>query len=199
MGEKTMIDNRLYQIPDAFLPLYHKYIEPYGRRFWDQGVWPAFCDLLDLLSYEGNCPSVVTKKYANETAKALSTVTLLSHSLNVTENLANLYKKYYRHDGDFTFFVQQVLIAGLGHDLGKIPKFITTWQSRFRHPQVSAEVILNLLEKHRADPPWKERVLYAIRQHHAAVGNNRLTEWLSKADSDARRCELWKATRVNLI
>lgn len=188
-----------YQIPSAFSALYHKYIKPYGLRFWEPGAWPTFCDLMDLLVNEGNCPSVVPKKYANETAKALSTISLLEHSLNVTENLANLYKNYYHHDGDFTFFVQQVLFAGLGHDLGKIPKFITSWQSRFRHPEMSAEVISNLLEKHRADPPWKERVLYAIRQHHAAVGNNRLTEWLCKADQEARRCELWKATRGNLI
>ena len=199
MGEKTMTDKRSYRIPDAFLPLHLKYIEPYGCRFWDPGVWPAFCDLLDLLATEGNCPSVVPKKYSNDIAKALSTVTLLSHSLNVAENLANRFKRYYHHDGDFRFFIQQILIAGLGNDLGKVPKYVTSWQSRFRHAEVSANIISNMLDKYYADPPWKSRVLRAIRCHHAAIGDDRLSTWLCKADSDARLSELWKATRSGLI
>ena len=190
-----MSTDKEYKLPAVFVPLYSKYMKPYGGcRFVDPGVFPALCDLLDLLANEGNCPSVVLKKYANDIAKALSTVTLLQHSINVTENLATQYRRYYHHDLDFRFCVPLILFAGLGHDLGKIPKYVTSWQSRFRHPEVSADIILNMLDKYNADPPWKLMLLRAIRHHHASIGDDRLTAWLCKADREARQDELWKAT-----
>ena len=78
-----MSTDKEYKLPAVFMPLYSKYMKPYGGcRFVDPGVFPALCDLLDLLANKGNCPSVVLKKYANDIAKALSTVTLLQHSIN---------------------------------------------------------------------------------------------------------------------
>jgi hypothetical protein len=195
-----MSSSKEYKIPDVFVPLYNAYIKPYGGcRFVDPGVFPAFRDLLDLLVAEGNCPSVVPKKYANDIAKALSMVSLLEHSLNVTENLADQHRRYYHHDLDFRLCVPVILFTGLGHDIAKIPQFVTSWQSRFQHSAVSSDIISDLLDKYNADPPWKFMVLKAIRHHHSAIGDDRLSAWLCKADREARERELWKATGSDLI
>ena len=46
-----MSTDKEYKLPDVFIPVYSKYMKPYGGcRFVDPGVFPALCDLLDLLA-----------------------------------------------------------------------------------------------------------------------------------------------------
>jgi hypothetical protein len=81
--------------------------------------------VLSILDTQGDCPSVVNKtpqesesKLDKDVFARLGTIPLWQHALAVTREMARKVKQ--------EVMLPDALIAGLGHDLGKIPAFLDT-------------------------------------------------------------------------
>ena len=101
-----------------------------------------------ILDEHGFCPSVVqTLKRLDADAaldgKFLSLVSLDEHSYRVARMMADLYRED-RRGRDCDILTPGLVIAGLAHDLGKIPAFRERHVERYAmadHPIISAAVI----------------------------------------------------------
>ena len=81
--------------------------------------------ILEILDRDGDCPSVVDKtrtepdaSYDGNVFAQLATITLRQHSLAVGREMARSMKH--------PVMIPDALVAGLGHDLGKIPANLAT-------------------------------------------------------------------------
>lgn len=135
------------------------------------------------LDQYGDCPSVSNKSndiipYQNESLDVLRKITLLEHSINT----AVIMLKAIRNPG---IYAGQLIIAGLAHDLGKVPAADTL--NIGDHPRISV-MLLNSIEGFR-ELPYTKEVETAILNHHGKSEND-LGEKLFKANADARKYEL---------
>lgn len=169
-----------------------KYIEPYNNALEYNNCLPVIENLLDILNEYGGCPSVVEIKEDMEykqfsdiasTYDALKQITLLDHSLNVAQKLVELAQD----KKDYQISIGKWLIIGLGHDIGKIPKFRTGAYTKGDHPILSRSLLDDILPD---DLPAREDILNAVRDHHFPNASSDSTVMLRKADFNARSMEL---------
>ncbi len=141
-------------------------------------------------------PSVDTiadseKKVATRVGDILSKVTLRDHTFNVVRIALRLLKDTYH---DPVGYVPAVIIAALGHDLGKIPQLRS--QDKYvkaDHPLTSVSIVEEIFEKDK-DAHWLKMVVKAIGEHHQSA-TDRLSELLKEADGKARQLEIEQAER----
>ena len=110
---------------------YGEVIEPHKEAL--AGMLEGINRIMELLERYGDCPSVVDtiadseKKVATRVGDILSKVTLRDHTFNVVRIALRLLKDTYH---DPVGYVPAVIIAALGHDLGKIPELRSQGQVR---------------------------------------------------------------------
>ena len=143
-------------------------------------------EILGLLDREGDCPSVVNGKGESEgfmdqnAYDLLAKVTLFQHSLDVAEEMI----KAFNASGAPS---PKILIASLGHDLGKLPSYRKTLYSLGDHPLGSLTILEGLPGWNEI--PYKDELKRAIVSHHRNP-QGLLEEKLKEADMSARRMEL---------
>lgn len=147
--------------------------------------------ILSILDQHGDCPSVVQrnhseaeKKYDRSVFDKLATVPLWRHSLDVAGNLAGRMKQ--------AIMLPDALIAGLGHDLGKIPSYQDALYRTGDHPIVSI-IALNRIPGYESLKN-REDISLAIRQHHLVKAETPLGTDLKEADRDTRLAEISRLT-----
>lgn len=147
--------------------------------------------ILSLLDQHGDCPSVVQrngneaeKKYDPSVFDKLATVPLWRHSLEVAGNLAGKMKQ--------TIMLPDALIAGLGHDLGKIPSYQDALYRTGDHPIVSI-IALNRIPGYESLKN-REDISLAVRQHHLVKAETPLGADLREADGETRLAEISRLT-----
>lgn len=147
--------------------------------------------LLVLLDREGDCPSVA-KKNAAEAEKRLDPnvfdrlagIPLWRHSLEVATRLAASVNQ--------AMLIPDALIAGLGHDLGKIPAYQDSLYLTGDHPVISL-IVLNKIPGYEAMAN-RDEVSLAIRQHHLLHPESALGRALKDADHQVRLAEISSVT-----
>jgi len=147
--------------------------------------------LLLLLDKEGDCPSVVQKnsletekKYDPSVFTRLAKIPLWRHSLDVATRLVESTNQ--------ALLIPDALIAGLGHDLGKIPAYQNTLYRTGDHPILSL-IVLNKLPGFEK-MATRDEVSLAIRQHHLLQPESALGRALKDADHQVRLMEISRLT-----
>ena len=171
-------------------------VTPHQDRFHSSGLLEIAYDLVMILDEQGFCPSVVQtlKRHDADAAldgKFLSLVPLDEHSYRVARMMVDLYRE--RSKGLFwDTLAPHLVIAGLAHDLGKIPAFRERHVERYvmaDHPIIRAAVIEEILASN------KQEMLYGLKEailnhHRGEDQENLLLEYLRKADALAREEEV---------
>ena len=163
---------------------YDEYVKE--RTFSATPAGAVVREILQLLDREGDCPSVVNGKGEAEglTDKnaydVLAVVKLYRHTLDVAKEMIKAFK-------GSAAMLPKVLIASLGHDLGKLPSYRKTLYSLGDHPLISVTILEGLPGYEGL--PYKDAVNKAIVDHHR-YPKGLLGEKLKEADQDARRTEI---------
>ncbi len=174
------------------------------KSFWNRYVAPNLStleefdlvkvveDILVMLDIHGGVPSVRKKDQKDRIKEddqfdALSKVPLVIHSLNVAKNSIRLVEE--RFPENTSLHLPTLLVASLGHDIGKLEiisgqKYVTG-----QHPIDGAKYIQDHL---MAGHPWSQKVSELIRRHHEAVLDRTPVDLaiLIRADKKAREEEL---------
>ena len=149
----------------------------------------AVClEIVRLLDREGQCPSVVDVQgdveaaWEQNTYRILAKTTMLDHSLNVAEQVVKLLS-----DQQAWHVIPDTMVAGLGHDLGKLKSARGSLYALGEHPLAAGAIISGI-------PGFKELsrkddILRAIKMHHK-MPEGLLGKTLKKADQQARQQEL---------
>ena len=109
---------------------FERILAPYREHLRSGGVGELAEGLLQLLDAHGDCPSVIGKSYDIEYQKlkkypdkrllgALGKVSLYDHTLHVLEHALSAVANDER--GHLQWFIPAIVVAALGHDVGKIP------------------------------------------------------------------------------
>lgn len=168
------------EIIDKF---FREHIE--GKLFFTGNTKKVLLNLLTLLDTDGNVSSVVSGqqdtegKISQDIYTKLSNISLIEHTIHVAEEIVQLIP--------YGPMIPKGIIAALGHDIGKIPKYRQQYYALGDHPFISVSVLEQL-------PDFKslvyaDDVLKAVRDHHLKP-KDKLTEYLKEADQRARRKEL---------
>lgn len=173
--------------------LVRDFIVPYQGILETQGVLAPVLRMVDVLEEYGQCPSVVLEaKTQDEEADdlvsirdTLAQVNLKDHTHRVTkhgiEGLLATYK-------DPEPLIPKMLVACLGHDLGKIPGFRASGIYSMRdHPAISVVKLREIFEGQ--DVFWLDEVCQVIQSHHRYVKDGFAT-LLKQADGHAREEEV---------
>ncbi len=152
----------------------------------------AVCgQILKLLDREGECSSVVNIQndvegsWDENTFRLLGRTTLLDHSLNVAEQVVQLFS-----DANDWHVIPDTMVAALGHDLGKLESVRGYLYSTGEHAVAAGRplaAIAGFNELRR-----KDEILQAIKLHHKRP-LGLLGKTLKQADQKARQIELEKA------
>ncbi|MFZ2632921.1 MAG: HD domain-containing protein [Desulfosalsimonadaceae bacterium] len=173
---------------DAF---YQKHVAPFEKILGTSGYLKSISTLLAILDAHGDCPSVVQIQQDHEyqalqnVYDLLSRITLLDHSLNVAEQMiADVARSKTR---DPEMIMGKILVAALGHDIGKIPDLMEGENYRKGdHPYISYLVLKNAIFTETS--PQHEDILSAVKSHHFQIREG-FTHDLRKADQAARERE----------
>jgi hypothetical protein len=183
----------------AVQAFYSEVIEPHKDVL--SGMLEGVNRIMELLERYGDCPSVVDtiadseKRAATRVGDILSKVTLRDHTFNVARIALRLLMDAY---DDPVGYIPVVIIAALGHDLGKIPQLRSQGKYvKADHPLTSVSIVEEVFEKDK-DAHWLKMVAKAIGEHHQSA-TDRLSELLKEADGKARQLEIEQAEkRVSL-
>lgn len=156
-----------------------------GKLFFTGNTRKVLLNLLTLLDTDGNVSSVVSGqqdtegKISQDIYTKLSNISLIEHTIHVAEEIVQLIP--------YGPMIPKGIIAALGHDIGKIPKYRQQYYALGDHPFISVSVLEQL-------PDFKslvyaDDVLKSVRDHHLKP-KDKLTEYLKEADQRARRREL---------
>jgi len=171
---------------------YEEYVK--DRTFSITSAGSVVKEILSLLDREGDCPSVINTKgetegYLDRNAyDVLAGIKLHEHTLNVAREMIKAFK-------GSAAMLPKVLIASLGHDLGKLPSYRKTLYSMGDHPLISL-TILEGLNGYR-ELPYKDEINRAIADHHRNP-KGLLGEKLKEADHAARRMEVARNVQEHL-
>lgn len=149
--------------------------------------------VLMILDQKGNCPSLQPRGVDMEEwedsamdLETLSKITLLDHALNTCEEIITI-KTTQSTKAPGGGVMARLMLAALGHDLGKIPEYFEQYdgKSHKKHSIVSNRVLDDLIPSTYAS---KEDVLKAVQDHHFFVkaSENDIYLLLRRADKDAR-------------
>jgi hypothetical protein len=174
---------------------YSEVIDPHKDAL--AGMLEGINRIMEILERYGDCPSVVDtiagseKKAATRIGDILSKVTLRDHTFNVARIALRLLKETYH---DPVGYVPAVIIAALGHDLGKIPQLRSEGKYvKADHPPASVSIVEGIFEKDKG-AHWLKMVTKAIGEHHQSA-TDPLSELLKEADGKARQLEIEQAER----
>lgn len=187
--EKEKAHQTTWIHPDI-VEFYDQHVKPYAKILAHGGFLKSIEQILRLLDQYGQCPSVVQdhmdKEYESlqSVYDILATVSLLEHSLNTAREMVTIVRK--AGGKDYEFSLGKILIAALGHDLGKIPKFHKVSYSTGDHAIISHAVLDGMLP---ADLPGRGEILKAVRDHHFKTKEG-FTALLREADQQARSKEI---------
>ena len=166
---------------------YNDIVEP--QRLINGARKCVITKILKMLDTEGMCSSVVRGSnkikdpdtdYGDSTFMQLATVPLYMHSLAVAYKFISITSE--------EILLPTVLIAALGHDLGKIPKHHSQYYSTGDHPQISLIVLASIPEyTSLANRNELDRI---IRGHHQMSPSNPLAVALKQCDQEVRSDEL---------
>jgi len=150
-------------------------------------------NILSTLDHKGDCPSVVQRnkdeaenKYDKDVFEQLAQVPLWQHSLSVASHLADSMKQ--------AVMIPDALLAGLGHDLGKIPAYQDALYRTGDHPVLSL-IVLNRIPGYESMSNTDD-VSQAIRQHHQLAPETPLGIALKTADKKTRLEEIGRMSSV---
>jgi hypothetical protein len=141
-----------------------------------------------MLEEEDPCPSVVNPSndveasWDTNTYSMLGKTTLLDHSLHVAEHTVALLI-----DAKADHVIPDVMLAALGHDIGKLPSNRTHLYSLGEHPLAAGRVLADI--KLFGNLSRKEEISKAIKHHHMKT-EGLIGKTLKKADQKARQMEL---------
>ena len=170
---------------------YQKNIAPFEKILGTSGYLKPVTMLLSLLDAHGDCPSVIQANQDHEyqaiqnVYDLLAKISLLDHSLNVAEQMiADVARSKTR---DPEMIMGKILVAALGHDIGKIPDLMNGETCRKGdHPYISYLVLKNAIFTETS--PQHEDILSAVKSHHFQIREG-FTHDLRKADQAAREME----------
>jgi hypothetical protein len=170
---------------------YEKHIKPFEKILGNSGYLKPVTMLLSLLDAHGDCPSVIQANQDHEyqaiqnVYDLLAKISLLDHSLNVAEQMiADVARSKTR---DPEMIMGKILVAALGHDIGKIPDLMNGETCRKGdHPYISYLVLKNAIFTETS--PQHEDILSAVKSHHFQIREG-FTHDLRKADQAAREME----------
>ena len=180
-GQHTNLSFNSREIQD----FYKKYIvEPIRGQALN-----VIIKLLQVLDEKGACPSIVHGDGETpEEYRCLDSITLTEHSLNVARkgfNMLNTGRRIIRNN------TTDVVIAALGHDIGKIPG--SAQKGVLGHTFSSMAFLMPVL----ATLESGEKILEAVRLLHAQDKNGKggnkdlsILQILEQADIQARQAEL---------
>ena len=137
------------------------YILPHQGLLQTQGVLVPLLKIIEMLETYGECPSVVLEAKTSDEESVdlysirdtLGQVTLKDHTHRVARHGMALLAHNYK---DAEPLVPKMLVACLGHDLGKIPAFRASGIYSMRdHPAVSIVKVKEAFQGH--DVFWLDR------------------------------------------
>jgi hypothetical protein len=175
------------------------FVVPYQGILEMQKVLKPILTMIDVLEEYGQCPSVVLEaKTQDEEAgdlysirDTLAQVTLRDHTHRVTKHGLEALVAYYK---DPEPLIPKMLMACLGHDLGKIPAFRSSGIYSMRdHPNISVMKIREYCQK--TEIFWIDEVCDAIQAHHRHVKDS-FASLLKVADGRAREEEVAFVTKT---
>lgn len=169
------------------LPAFRReFIEPHGYYLTEQRADTIVDKLLDILAEHAGLSSIVTDKTDEEfielaeIAPALAKVKLITHTETVTRLMIDMCREQVAEPEKM---MPVVLVAALGHDIGKIHEG--------NHPVRSAEMLSQLIPD---DIVWKRRVIHAVMAHHGQA-DDQVSVMLKSADMKARGYEIASAVQ----
>lgn len=174
------------------------YILPHQGLLQTQGVLVPLLKIIEMLETYGDCPSVVLEaKTSDEECvdlysirDTLGQVTLKDHTHRVARHGMALLAQNYK---DAEPLVPKMLVACLGHDLGKIPAFRASGIYSMRdHPAVSIVKVKEAFQGH--DVFWLDEVCDVIGAHHRHVRDG-FASLLKEADGRAREEEVARTSQ----
>ncbi|RJO61766.1 HD domain-containing protein [candidate division WS5 bacterium] len=165
----------------------------YRRQFENQEVLDLTLDLIKLLEDRGDCPSVVTVRddigatYSLGRRNRLINISLKEHSYEVAMNMVKaIEENHFPCDS----LIPGAVIAGLAHDIGKIPELrSSSLYKTYEHQIISAQRLWDMFGG--KNPFFVKKVVSAVENHHA-YSKDELTLMLKEADRQARREEMLK-------
>ncbi|MFZ0485226.1 MAG: HD domain-containing protein, partial [Desulfobacterales bacterium] len=170
---------------------YDQYVSPYLKTLGSLGFLNPIKKILQILDNYGDCPSVqkhhnIDRRHWEKCYQQLSKITLTEHTLHVAAELA-VHKK--NIGPEHSASLGRLLITGLGHDLGKIPKYRKGESKDVRDHHIRSRDILDKLLPENLSS--RQEILKAVQGHHYSSDDpDALTTLLKKADQEARRKEL---------
>ena len=182
---------RDFKHPALICPFYEQYIESHKQVLTFNNCYEPVLRLLICLDKHGDCSSVVHDGSESSYSRSenlynlLGKISLLEHSLNVAGEIISIVNDGSGQDSDMRRGM--LLIASLGHDLGKIPDLRkNTSYATGDHPIISQAELNRIM----ADSvPERQKILDAVRDHHLKTSQP-LTLMLKKADHQARAKEI---------
>jgi hypothetical protein len=174
----------------------------YIQQFNGSRTFRPLCALLDILAKEGDYPSarVGEATMSGKTAERLARVSLNSHAVRVARNMIKIHGEYTANRGyDFEYRagIPLNIIAGLAHDIGKLPRYNESRgiedRNRYQHADTSANALVEIFKNTNASVEWLEntKILEAIRLHHGGIiEDEKIVNCLRQADIRARGSEL---------
>jgi hypothetical protein len=166
---------------------YTEYVAPFSKTLCQLGLLGVVIKILQILEIRGDAPSVcehdqTDRKRWDERFRLLAKISVRRHSLNVAAELMCTRQK---RDPEFAGLSGRLLVAGLGHDLGKIPYYRGKERD---HQTASRNILADIIP---AGHPSRREILEAIWNHHyARKGSNPIADRLRQADQQARSKEL---------
>ncbi|HWP91831.1 MAG TPA: HD domain-containing protein [Thermodesulfobacteriota bacterium] len=174
---------------DAIKEFWKVQVLPWRGILESQSALFPVMRVLGLLDKHGSCPSIVSAQDEQETKdlgdywSTFAEVSLLDHTLRVTNNLLEIYKSHYKDQ----ILRGAYILAGLSHDLGKIPALRKRKSySLGDHPVISAGILTDIGKV----IPYIEMVIQAVKSHHHPKPQDELAQHLQQADKKAREEEL---------
>jgi len=174
---------------------WEKYVEPERELFEKTGLLSCVHTIVEFLAQNGNGPSVTVMNSGCETEEkrllgnfyeSMRKVTLTEHSIRVTEKAVEMLKKEIT---EYRTFLPAMVLAGLGHDIGKSVALRGSAQyRRLKHVAISAAEIKKMLTA--INSPWVKAVVTAIEWHHSEPPDEFFAKILREAENAARDEEI---------
>ncbi len=181
---------------------YDEVIEPYRDLLERDKALEGINAMVGILKEQGGCSSIVQQGYDAEREEVprieeiLSGVSLRDHTLRTTRIAMQILCDRYGEKP--VAYVPVMLIAALGHDLGKIPRFRGNGKyAKADHPVTSAAIVADLFPE-LIHTHTLGVALQAIREHHQ-VGKDQVALMLKEADGRARELEIAASDRTGAI
>ncbi len=166
-------------------------VAPYLKVIEAQGAGTIVHELMRLIEEHGHNPSVAVGSEDAESADlysvkdSLAKVSIKDHTFSVVRIMIEMAKERYADSESMT---PLVIVAGLAHDIGKIPEYrLTGIYNSHEHALVSMNKLQELFTGLAI--PWQRAALATVRDHHSR-SNDQFTALLKAADQRARSYEL---------